>query len=84
VVLLFEDELDGSAGVHRLVKMARPEAHDGKLYGTYHEGRVVLDKSIGTTQRYFDHVASGLRRHSGHGGKKTENSGNSEEFREHD
>jgi hypothetical protein len=34
VVLLFEDELDGGAGIRRLVKMACPEAHDGKLYGT--------------------------------------------------
>jgi hypothetical protein len=34
VVLLFEDELDGSAGVRRLVKMACLEAHDGRLYGT--------------------------------------------------
>jgi len=34
VVLLFEDELDGSAGFHRLVKMACPETHDEKLYGT--------------------------------------------------
>jgi len=30
VVLLFEDELDGSAGIHRLVKVACQEAHDGK------------------------------------------------------
>ena len=30
VILLFEDELDGSAGIHRLVKMACPEDHDGK------------------------------------------------------
>jgi len=30
VVLLFEDELDGSAGIHRLVKMACQEGHYGK------------------------------------------------------
>jgi hypothetical protein len=35
VVLLFEDELDGSTGFHIiLVKMTCPEDHDGKLYGT--------------------------------------------------
>ena len=32
VVLLLEDECDNIAGVGRLVIMARPEAHDGKLY----------------------------------------------------
>ena len=30
VVLLFEDERDDSAGFRRLVKMACPEAHDGR------------------------------------------------------
>ena len=33
MVLLLEDECDDIAGVGRLVMMARPEAHDGKLYG---------------------------------------------------
>jgi len=82
VVLLFEDELDGSAGIRRLVKMACPEAHDGKIvWDTYHEGRVVLDKSIGTTRHYFD--LGGFRRHSGHGGQKAKQGGEREEFREH-
>ena len=34
VVLLLEDERDDIAGVGRLVMMARPEAHDMKLYGS--------------------------------------------------
>jgi hypothetical protein len=34
VILLFEDELDGSAGIRRLVKMVCPEAHDRELYRT--------------------------------------------------
>ena len=32
VILLLEDEIDNIAGVGRLVMMACPGAHDGKLY----------------------------------------------------
>ena len=54
MALLLEDERDDTAGVGHLVMMVRQEAHDEKcLQATYHEGRVVLDKSIGTTRHYF-------------------------------
>jgi hypothetical protein len=82
VVLLFEDELDGSAGIRRLVKMACPESSRREIvWDTYHEGGVVLDKSIGTTRHHFD--LGGFRRHSGHSDQKAEQGGEREEFREH-
>ena len=52
------------------------------VWATYHEGRVVLDESIGTTRHYFDlgASASGL---CGQSDQKAEQGGEREEFREH-
>ena len=45
---------------------------------THHEGRVVLDESIGTTRHYFD-----LGGVCGQSGQKAEEGGEREEFGEH-
>ena len=76
MVLLLEDERDDIARVGRLVMMARQEAHDGTfLWATYHERRVVLDKSVGTTSNYFD-----LGGVCGQSGEKAEQGGEREDF----
>jgi len=87
VVLLLEDELDDSAGIHRLVIMHNGSFRSSRreiVWATYHEGRVVLDESIGTTRHYFDLgglvPVTGL---CGQSGQKAEQGGEREEFREH-
>jgi hypothetical protein len=78
VVLLLKDERDDIVRVGRLVLMARQEAHETFIWATYHERRVVLDKSIGTTRHYFD-----LGSVCGQRGQKAKQGREREKFGEH-